>query len=118
MESIGSCGRQAKLILVELTLVILGRDSGEAEEATRIRIWPLSTWAGSPLGVSPVQFATKCPRTDMLANVTLIQNTFLQSMVTRAGFVGTTVRARQPWPVTCQFITEINEKPMLVLTAL
>jgi hypothetical protein len=54
----------------------------------------------------------------MLANVTLIQNTFHQSMVTRAGFVGTTVRARQHWLVMCQFITEINENFKLVLTTL
>ena len=54
----------------------------------------------------------------MLANVTLIQNTFLQSMVTRAGFVGTTARARQHWLVMCQFITEINENSKLVLTTL
>ena len=45
----------------------------------------------------------------MLANATLIQNIFPHNMVTRAGFVVTTVRARQRWLVTCRFITEIND---------
>ena len=105
---------------MKLTLVIPGRDSGEAEEATRLEDLATQYLGRLPTGGFTCSICNKVSKDCYagMASVTSIQNTFPQSMVTHAGFVGTIARARQHWLVMCQFITEIDENTMLALTAL